>query len=62
MEANGSVLVVDDNELIRRLATKLLTKNNYEVTTALNGRAALQQLNNVKPDVILLDVMMPEMD
>ncbi len=62
MQANGSVLVVDDNELIRRLATKLLTKNNYEVTTALNGRAALQQINNVKPDVILLDVMMPEMD
>jgi CheY-like chemotaxis protein len=51
METNGSVLVVDDNELIRRIATKLLTKNNYEVTTALNGRAALQQINNVKPDV-----------
>jgi len=62
MKTNGSVLVVDDNKLIRRLATKLLTKNNYEVTSAINGRAALQQINSVKPDVILLDVMMPEMD
>jgi len=62
METNGSVLVVDDNELIRRLATKLLTKNNYEVTTAINGIDAIEKISIVKPDVVLLDVMMPGMD
>lgn len=62
MDTNGTVLVVDDNELIRRLATTLLTKNNYTVSTATNGRDAIEQIGIDKPDVVLLDVMMPEMD
>ncbi|MFO7705427.1 MAG: diguanylate cyclase, partial [Halopseudomonas sp.] len=61
-ECRGKVLVVDDNELIRRLATKLLTKKKYEVATATNGISALRCVDSFCPDVILLDVMMPEMD
>jgi len=61
-ECRGRVLVVDDNELIRRLATTLLTKKKYEVATAINGIRALSSIDTFSPDVILLDVMMPEMD
>lgn len=62
MAGIGKVLVVDDNELIRRLASTLLAKKNYEVATATNGRHAIEQSHIFNPDVILLDVMMPEMD
>ena len=62
MACIGKVLVVDDNELIRRLASTLLAKKNYEVATATNGRQAIEQSHIFNPDVILLDVMMPEMD
>ena len=62
MACSGKVLIVDDNELIRRLASTLLTKKNYEVATATNGRHAIEQIRSFNPDVILLDVMMPEMD
>jgi diguanylate cyclase (GGDEF)-like protein len=62
MQTSGTVFVVDDNELIRRLATALLTKNNYDVSTAVNGMDALELISTVQPDVILLDVMMPKMD
>jgi len=61
-ETSGRILVVDDNELIRRLASTLLTKKNYEVATAKNGMNALICAADFKPDVILLDVMMPDMD
>jgi len=61
-ECRGRVLVVDDNELIRRLATTLLTKKKYEVATAINGIRALSSIDTFSPDVILLDVMMPGMD
>jgi two-component system, cell cycle response regulator len=61
-ESRGKVLIVDDNELIRRLAVSLLLKKNYEVATAVHGVMALEQVRIFNPDVILLDVMMPEMD
>ncbi len=61
-DSSGRVLVVDDNELIRRLATALLAKKNYEIATATNGMSALSRAAGFDPDVILLDVMMPEMD
>ncbi len=61
-ESSGSVLVVDDNELNRRLATTLLAKKKYTVSTAHNGIDALRAVHTAPPDVILLDVMMPEMD
>jgi len=62
MNDKGTILVVDDNELIRKLATKLLSKKSYAVTVATNGREALELIRINSPDVILLDVMMPEMD
>ncbi len=56
------VMVVDDSITMRRVATKLLTRNNYEVVTAKDGVDALAQLQDVDPDVMLLDIEMPRMD
>ncbi|MCZ7401919.1 MAG: PAS domain S-box protein [Candidatus Methanoperedens sp.] len=56
------VLVVDDNEDGRLLLTTLLTLNNYEVKEACNGIEALESLKASKPDLIISDILMPEMD
>ena len=56
------VMVVDDSITMRRVATKLLERHNYEVITAKDGVDALAQLQDVRPDVVLLDVEMPRMD
>jgi CheY-like chemotaxis protein len=56
------VLVVDDDVDIRSVMCELLTDEGYQVKTAMNGREALATLANWRPDVILLDLMMPIMD
>ena len=56
------VMVVDDSITMRRVATKLLNRNNYDVVTAKDGVDALAQLEDVNPDVMLLDIEMPRMD
>ena len=56
------VMVVDDSITMRRVATKLLTRNHYEVVTAKDGVDALAQLAEHRPDVMLLDIEMPRMD
>ena len=55
------VLVVDDDPGIRRIIEILLQKNGYTVQTASNGQEALDTLDTVVPDVMVLDVMMPGM-
>ena len=58
MDKKGNkVLVIDDNLAIRRLATTLLSKKNYEVTTAENGNQGIELAQSFQPHVILLDVM-----
>ncbi len=56
-----TVLVVDDNADLRDYLCKLL-RNQYQVLTASNGREALQVIEQTPPDLVLADVMMPEMD
>jgi signal transduction histidine kinase len=56
------VLVVDDDLIIRGVAREYLTEAGFLVTEAENGVRALQALDHMRPDIILLDVMMPEMD
>src|SRR6202040_930251 len=58
----GFVLVVDDEEQNRTLLHDPLEACGYEVTEAENGMQALQKIAEHPPDVILLDVMMPQMD
>ena len=58
-ESAKSILVVDDNEDIRGLLSLVLQKEGYEVHAAEDGASALEQAYEKKPDLILLDVMMP---
>jgi DNA-binding response OmpR family regulator len=57
-----TILVVDDKESVRTLVADYLTAEGFGVVSAENGRAALTVARQEKPDLILLDIMMPEMD
>ena len=56
------VLVVEDDQTIRDLLTEVLSDAGYEVRTAGNGVHALRVLDDWRPDPIMLDLYMPEMD
>jgi DNA-binding response OmpR family regulator len=58
----GRVLVVDDDPDIRNLVRELLERQGYEVGDAANGRDGLRAFYASPPDVVILDVSMPEMD
>mgnify|MGYP000629704523 CR=1 FL=1 len=55
------VLVVDDEQPIRE-SLKLLLKSSFDVAVAEDGEAALEMFDEVAPDIVLLDVMMPHLD
>ena len=57
-----TILVVDDDTPIRSLLSQELTEAGYKVNEASNGKAALDMVRASRPDLILLDVMMPEMN
>jgi DNA-binding response OmpR family regulator len=59
---NATVLVVDDDGDIRRLVTTLLEKEGATVYEAGDGRAALREFHARNPDLVVLDVTMPELD
>jgi two-component system response regulator MprA len=61
-EDDRRVLVVDDDPSIQGFLAEALADEGYGVRTAANGREALAVLEDWRPDVILLDLMMPEMD
>ena len=56
------ILIVDDEKDILEFLSYNLEKEGYQVSTALNGVLALGLAKKIKPDLIILDVMMPEMD
>jgi two-component system, OmpR family, response regulator MprA len=56
------VLVVDDDPPLRRMLTRTLTAEGYDVTVAADGGAALLEAERAAPDVIVLDVAMPALD
>jgi len=58
----NKVLVIEDQPQMRTNLTLMLQLNGYEVTAAENGRTGLDAVRSVKPDLILCDVMMPELD
>jgi len=58
----GKILVVDDEPEVRQLMEHFLTERGYEVRIAENGRLGLAALDSFTPDVVLLDMHMPEMD
>ena len=56
------ILLVEDEESLRLLYKEELESDGYEVLTAPNGKEALRQLEKGKPDLIILDIVMPVMD
>lgn len=62
MEHSSVILIVDDNPEFIHMTGTLLTRNGYEVRVADSGRQALSLLDREIPDLILLDIRMPEMD
>ncbi len=58
----SSVLVVDDDELVIRLAERALATEGFDVVTAMSGAQALERVSEAVPDVIVSDVNMPDLD
>jgi CheY-like chemotaxis protein len=56
------VLLVEDDEDLRHALARLLTQNGYEVAQAPNGRLALQHMEQQPAQVVVTDMLMPEMD
>lgn len=59
---NATILIVDDDDSIRSLLDQELGDAGYMIEQATNGKEALASIRNHKPDLIILDVMMPEMN
>ncbi len=60
--SNATILVVDDDDSIRSLLQQELSDAGYLIEQATNGKEALEAVRRSKPDLIILDVMMPEMN
>lgn len=58
----ATILVVDDNDMNRDMLMRRLTKENYKVILAVDGKCALEELQSKDIDLVLLDIMMPVMD
>jgi DNA-binding response OmpR family regulator len=61
-ERPARILLVDDEPPIQTLLSYPLQKDGYDVVTAADGREALERFEQVTPDLVVLDVMMPRMD
>ncbi len=53
------ILVIDDSPTERHFLTEILSKNNYQVITAVNGEEGIEKARKELPDLILMDVVMP---
>ena len=63
MEKKAHILVVDDNEeFVLQLVRRTLEPEGYSVTVATNGNSALTLLDELRPDLVLLDIRMPDIN
>ncbi|MBI2097672.1 MAG: response regulator [Candidatus Vogelbacteria bacterium] len=60
--AKKTVLIVEDDEFLRSLTAKRLEKENYVIEVAVDGENAISVLDTMKPDIILLDLLLPGKD
>lgn len=60
--SNKKILVVDDEKDFLKVITYRLKKAGYEVITASNGKECIERAKRFSPDIIILDIMMPELD
>lgn len=57
-----NILLIEDDVVLRENTSELLELSNYNVTTASNGKIGLEMARNILPDIIVCDIMMPELD
>lgn len=57
-----TVLVADDAALMRMILRDILGSEGYAVSEAVNGRDAVERYSKIRPDVVILDITMPELD
>lgn len=62
MNRQFRILIVDDEPFGRQLLEAILIEENYELLFAENGQKAIKQVTELLPDIILLDIMMPEIN
>ncbi|HEX6385398.1 MAG TPA: response regulator [Anaerolineae bacterium] len=62
VDVSGHILVVEDDDSTREVLRRILEKEGWNIVEAENGRPALESMTISRPDLILLDLMMPEMD
>ena len=60
--ANKTVLLVEDDEMLHTMYTQKFTKEGYDVKSAYNGAEGVRMAEEHKPDIVLLDIIMPKMD
>lgn len=60
MNSKKKILLVDDDKDFLEGTKIILEKNNFDVATATNGRECLDKLKSFNPDLLILDIMMPE--
>jgi PleD family two-component response regulator len=56
------ILIVDDDEMVRALLCQKMEEDGYQIVTAKNGEEALIKYQQIQPDVVLMDGIMPAMD
>lgn len=56
------ILICEDEKVLANLLRKKLTQEGYEIFLALDGKESLAKMKEKKPDLVLLDIIMPEMD
>jgi CheY-like chemotaxis protein len=62
MRSRAKILVVDDDPDIIRATTRVLESQGYRVTAALNGEECLDKIRGERPDLIIMDLLMPKLD
>jgi PleD family two-component response regulator len=62
VDATSKILVVDDNKINLLITEKLLNEYNYKVVTVLSGKEAIIKIQSDSFDLVILDIVMPEMD
>ena len=58
----GTILIIDDDAAVSRTLSLILTRAGYNITTAVSGRKGLELLNDGGIDLVLTDIIMPELD
>lgn len=60
--ANKKILIIEDEETLQRALTQYLEEENFEVFSAMDGEKGIEMVKKEKPDLVLLDIILPKKD